>query len=33
VWPGDSAQEMARNFDQLLERIMRTAKMGEFSNL
>jgi chromosome partitioning protein len=33
VWPGDSAQEMARNFDQLLERIMRAAKMGEFSNL
>lgn len=32
VWPGDSAQEMARNFDQLLERIMRAARMGEFSN-
>ena len=31
VWPGDSAQEMARNFDQLLDRIMRTAKMGEYA--
>jgi chromosome partitioning protein len=25
IWPGEGAQEMARNFDQLLERIMRTA--------
>ena len=33
VWPGDSAQEMARNFDQLLDRIMRTAKMGEYAAL
>ncbi len=32
VWPGDSAQEMARNFDQLLERIMRAARMGEYAN-
>jgi cellulose biosynthesis protein BcsQ len=31
VWPGDSAQEMARNFDQLLERVMRAARMGEFA--
>mgnify|MGYP002780918699 FL=1 len=31
VWPGDSAQEMARNFDQLLERVMRAARMGEYS--
>jgi len=31
IWPGESAQEMAHNFDQLLERIMRTAKMGEFA--
>ncbi len=28
VWPGESAQEMAKNFDQLLERIMRTGKIG-----
>jgi chromosome partitioning protein len=32
IWPGESAQEMAHNFDQLLERIMRTAKMGEFAD-
>lgn len=32
IWPGESAQEMAHNFDQLLERIMRTAKMGEFGD-
>jgi cellulose biosynthesis protein BcsQ len=31
IWPGESAQEMAGNFDQLLERIMRTARMGEFA--
>ncbi|XXM92063.1 ParA family protein [Clavibacter nebraskensis] len=31
VWPGESAQEMARNFDQLLERIMRTAKIGDYA--
>jgi len=29
VWPGESAQEMARNFDQLLERVMRTAKIPD----
>ena len=28
VWPGESAQEMARNFDQLLERVMRTAQLS-----
>jgi cellulose biosynthesis protein BcsQ len=32
VWPGESAQEMARNFDQLLERVMRTARIGDFAN-
>ncbi len=32
IWPGESAQEMAHNFDQLLERIMRTAKMGEYAD-
>lgn len=31
VWPGESAQEMARNFDLLLQRIMRTARIGEYS--
>jgi MinD-like ATPase involved in chromosome partitioning or flagellar assembly len=29
VWPGESAQEMARNFDQLLERVLRTARLAE----
>lgn len=32
VWPGESAQEMARNFDQLLERIMRTGKIGPYAD-
>ena len=27
IWPGESAQEMARNFDQLLDRVMRTAQL------
>lgn len=31
VWPGESAQEMAHNFDQLLDRIMRTARIGEYA--
>lgn len=31
VWPGESAQEMAKNFDQLLERIMRTGKIGPYA--
>jgi chromosome partitioning protein len=30
VWPGESAQEMAGHFDRLLERVMRTARMGEY---
>jgi hypothetical protein len=32
VWPGESAQEMAHNFDLLLERVLRTARIGEFAN-
>jgi len=32
VWPGESAQEMARNFDQLLERVMRAARIGPFTD-
>lgn len=32
VWPGESAQEMAKNFDQLLERIMRTGKIGPYAD-
>jgi len=31
VWPGESAQEMARYFDQLLDRVMRAARMGEYN--
>ena len=31
IWPGESAQEMARMFDQLLERVLRTGRVGEFA--
>ena len=31
MWPGDSALEMARNFDQLLDRVMRTGRLGEYA--
>src|SRR4029079_14735560 len=27
IWPGESAQEMAHNFDQLLERVLRPARL------
>jgi cellulose biosynthesis protein BcsQ len=27
IWPGESAQEMAHNFDQLLDRVLRTARL------
>jgi chromosome partitioning protein len=33
VWPGESAEEMAHNFDQLLDRIMRTARIGDYSEV
>jgi hypothetical protein len=29
VWPGEGAQEMAHNFDVLLERVLRTGRLGE----
>jgi cellulose biosynthesis protein BcsQ len=29
IWPGESAQEMARNFDQLLDRVLRTARLAD----
>jgi chromosome partitioning protein len=32
MWPGESAEEMSANFDQLLERVLRTARIGEFAN-
>jgi len=28
MWPGESAQEMARNFDLLLERVMRAGRIN-----
>jgi chromosome partitioning protein len=31
VWPGESAQELAGMFDQLLDRVMRTGRIGEFA--
>jgi chromosome partitioning protein len=33
IWPGESAQEMAHNFDVLLERVLRTARIGEYAEL
>lgn len=30
IWPGESAQELAGMFDQLLERVMRTGRVGEY---
>ncbi len=31
VWPSESAEEMAGHFDALLERVMRTAKIGDYA--
>jgi chromosome partitioning protein len=31
VWPGESAQELAHMFDQLLDRVLRTGRVGEFA--
>ncbi len=33
IWPGESAQEMARMFDQLLDRVLRTGRVGEYADL
>ncbi|WP_022890100.1 ParA family protein [Agromyces italicus] len=33
MWPGESAEEMSANFDQLLERVLRTARIGDFAGL
>jgi chromosome partitioning protein len=33
IWPGESAQEMALYFDQLLDRVLRTARIGEYADL
>jgi chromosome partitioning protein len=32
VWPGDTAQEMAKNFDSLLDRVLRTGRVGEYAD-
>lgn len=32
MWPGEGAQEMAQNFDVLLERILRGARIGEYAD-
>src|SRR5690554_4312575 len=32
MWPADSAQEMASNFDQLLDRVLRTGRVGEYAD-
>ncbi|GAA1771043.1 ParA family protein [Agromyces humatus] len=32
MWPGESAEEMSANFDSLLERVLRTARIGEYAN-
>ena len=31
VWPGESAQELARMFGQLLDRVLRTGRVGEYA--
>jgi chromosome partitioning protein len=31
AWPGEAAAEMASNFDLLLERVMRTGKIGQYA--
>jgi chromosome partitioning protein len=31
MWPGESAEELSRAFDQLLERVLRTARIGEYA--
>ncbi|MGX5695381.1 ParA family protein [Agromyces soli] len=31
MWPGESAEEMSANFDQLLDRVLRTARIGDYA--
>lgn len=33
VWPGTSAEEMAEYFDRLIERVMRTGRLGRYASL
>lgn len=32
MWPGESAEEMSAHFDQLLDRVLRTARIGDYAN-
>jgi cellulose biosynthesis protein BcsQ len=32
MWPGESAEEMSAHFDQLLDRVLRTANIAEYVN-
>jgi chromosome partitioning protein len=32
MWPGESAEEMSQHFDQLLDRVLRTARIAEYAN-
>ncbi|HEX5729206.1 MAG TPA: ParA family protein, partial [Microbacterium sp.] len=32
IWPGDSAQELAADFDALLDRVMRTGRIPAAGN-
>lgn len=32
MWPGESAEEMSEHFDQLLDRVLRTARIGDYAN-
>jgi chromosome partitioning protein len=31
MWPGESAEEMSHHFDQLLDRVLRTARIAEYA--
>lgn len=33
LWPGASSEEMAEHFDRLIERVMRTGRLGRFATL
>lgn len=33
LWPGASSEEMAEHFDRLMERIMRTGRLGHYATL
>ncbi len=33
MWPGESAEEMSRHFDQVLDRVLRTARIGDYAGV